>query len=89
VDQDEAIVQILLREASLILGTTPATFGASFWMDAAFLAAAGIPTVALGPHGAGAQAIIEWVDLNSVDLCRTILIQTIRSFSGAQKASTC
>ena len=89
VDQDEAIVQILRREASFILGTTPATFGASFWMDAAFLAAAGIPTVAFGPHGAGAHAIDEWVDLNSVDQCRTILVQTIRSFSGAQNVSTC
>jgi acetylornithine deacetylase len=89
VDQEEAIVQILLREASCVLGATPATFGASFWMDAAFLAAAGIPTVAFGPHGAGAHAIIEWVDLNSVDLCRTILVQTIRSFSATQKVSIC
>lgn len=82
VDPAEDIVQILLREASLVLGTTPATFGASFWMDAAFLAAAGIPTVAFGPHGAGAHATDEWVDLVSLDQCRTILVQTIRSFSG-------
>jgi acetylornithine deacetylase/succinyl-diaminopimelate desuccinylase-like protein len=51
-------------------------------MDAAFLAAAGILTVASGPHGAGAHALDEWVDLNSVDQCRAILVQTIRSFSG-------
>jgi acetylornithine deacetylase len=83
VDADQAIVQTLLREASSVLGTTPATFGASFWMDAAFLSGLGIPTVAFGPHGAGAHAIDEWVDLNSIDQCRAILVRVIRSFSGA------
>jgi acetylornithine deacetylase len=89
VDPDEAIVQTLFREASSVLGTTPATFGASFWMDAAFLAAAGIPTVAFGPHGAGAHGIDEWVDLHSVDQCRAILGQTIRSFSGTAVTPPC
>ena len=84
VSENEAIVLTLLREASVVLGTTPATIGASFWMDAAFLAAAGIPTVAFGPHGAGAHAIDEWVDLRSVDQCRETLVRTIRSFSGAR-----
>jgi acetylornithine deacetylase len=82
VSEDEAIVRRLLGQASLVLGATPATFGASFWMDAAFLAAAGIPTVAFGPHGAGAHARDEWVDLHSVDQCRETLVRTIRSFSG-------
>src|SRR5579875_1470017 len=40
VGENETIVQTLLREAPAVLGETPATFGASFWMDAAFLAAA-------------------------------------------------
>jgi acetylornithine deacetylase len=82
VSEHEGIVRSLLEQASLVLGATPATFGASFWMDAAFLAAAGIPTVAFGPHGAGAHACDEWVDLHSVDQCREILVGTIRSFSG-------
>jgi|SRR5579884_62140 len=82
VNEDAAIVQTLLREASVVLGQAPATFGASFWMDAAFLAAAGIPTVAFGPHGDGAHSIDEWGDLSSVDQCRAILVRTIRSFSG-------
>jgi len=85
VSEDEAIVQTLLLEASVVLGTTPATFGAGFWMDAAFLGAAGIPTVAFGPHGAGAHAIDEWVDLQSVDQCRETLVRTIRSFSGRSR----
>jgi len=82
VGEDEAIVQTLLREASVVLGSTPAVVGASFWMDAGFLGAAGIPTVAFGPHGAGAHAIDEWVDLPSVEHCRRTLVRTIRSFSG-------
>jgi acetylornithine deacetylase len=83
ISENEDIVVILKREAAVVLGTTPTTIGASFWMDAAFLAAAGIPTVAFGPHGAGAHAIDEWVDLHSVDQCRETLVRTIRSFTGA------
>lgn len=82
VSEDEAVVQTLRREASAVLGRTPSMFGAGFWMDAAFLADAGIPTVAFGPHGDGAHSIDEWVDLASVDQCREILVRTIRSFSG-------
>ena len=52
-------------------------------MDAAFLAQAGIPTVVIGPHGAGAHAVEEWVDLESVNQCRRILVATIREFCGA------
>ena len=37
--------------------------GAAYWTDAAFLAAAGIPTVLYGPGGAGAHADVEWVSL--------------------------
>jgi acetylornithine deacetylase len=82
VSEDEAIVQTLSREAGDVLGVTPARCGASFWMDAAFLSAAGIPTVAFGPRGTGAHAIEEWVDLQSVEQCRETLIRTIRAFSG-------
>lgn len=87
VSEDEAIVQTLLREASAVLGATPATFGAGFWMDAAFLGAAGIPTVAFGPHGGGAHAAVEWVDLHSLDQCREVLVQTIRSFCALRQTA--
>jgi acetylornithine deacetylase len=80
VGEDEPIVRILLDQASEALGTRPPLVGASFWMDAAFIAAAGIPTVAFGPHGAGAHAVDEWVDLQSVEQCRDILVRTIRCF---------
>jgi acetylornithine deacetylase len=82
VSEDEVIVRAVRSQAGVVLGATPVTIGASFWMDAAFLAGAGIPTVAFGPHGSGAHAIDEWVDLNSVDQCREILVRVIRSFTG-------
>ena len=80
VAENAAIVQSLCAEATQVLGRRPAIVGQSFWMDAAFFAAAGIPTVVFGPHGAGAHAVEEWVDLSSVDLCRQVLVNTILSF---------
>ncbi len=38
--------------------------GAPYWTDAAFIAAAGIPTVLFGPGGDGAHADVEWVSLS-------------------------
>lgn len=39
--------------------------GVSYWADAAFVAAAGIPTALYGPTGAGAHATEEWVSISS------------------------
>ena len=47
--------------------------GAPFWTDAALIAAAGIPTILLGPAGAGAHAEEEWVDLDSLERLREIV----------------
>lgn len=80
IPQDAPIVQILQREAEQLLGAPPAVIGQTFWMDSAFLAAAGIPTVVFGPRGAGAHATEEWVDLASLEQCRQILTATVRTF---------
>jgi acetylornithine deacetylase/succinyl-diaminopimelate desuccinylase family protein len=80
VPEDAPVVQTLRDQATRVLGRSPATVGAPFWMDAAFFAAAGIPTVNLGPDGAGAHSIEEWVDLDSVEKCREILALTVREF---------
>lgn len=74
------IVETVRDEAELLLGRRPATIGAPFWMDAAFFAAAGIPTVVIGPDGAGAHSTDEWVDLQSVEKCRAILARTAQKF---------
>jgi acetylornithine deacetylase len=82
VSPQEPIVALLLERATARLGRAPAVRGHSAWMDAAFTAAAGIPTVVFGPDGAGAHAIEEWVDLASVAACAEVLADTARAFCG-------
>jgi acetylornithine deacetylase len=70
----EPIVTLLRATVAEQLGREPNVRGHSAWMDAAFIAAAGIPTVVFGPDGAGAHAIEEWVDLGSVQACAEVLV---------------
>jgi acetylornithine deacetylase len=82
VDPAEPVVESLLRQARLKLGTEPEVYGESFWMDAALLSAAGIPTVVFGPGGAGAHAVEEWADLDQLEACADILLATVIDFCG-------
>ena len=52
----------------------------SFWTDAAVLGRAGIPAVLFGPTGAGLHAAEEYVEIDSVCICRDVLIETISAF---------
>jgi acetylornithine deacetylase len=62
-----------------VLGAPPPTTGASYWADAAFIAAAGIPTVMFGPVGEGAHAAEEWVSLASTEaVARTLVAVAAR-----------
>ena len=63
VDPDHALVRAVRDAAAEVLPEAPRVGGASFWADAAFIAAAGTPTVMLGPGGEGAHAMEEWVSL--------------------------
>jgi acetylornithine deacetylase len=56
--------------------------GAPFWTDAALLGAAGTPTVLFGPRGDGAHADDEWVDLDSVETVRDVIVDVARTFCG-------
>jgi acetylornithine deacetylase len=80
VPENAVIVETLRDQAARVLGRTPKMMGVAFWMDAAFFAGAGIPTVNIGPDGAGAHSTEEWVDLGSVEKCREILALTAREF---------
>jgi acetylornithine deacetylase len=66
--------------ARLVLGAAPQVVGENPWMDASIYAAAGIDTVVIGPHGAGAHAANEWVDLASVKALADILARTAQDF---------
>ena len=67
VDERAEVVETVRAAAEGVLGTPPAIAGASYWADAAFIAAAGIPTVMFGPAGDGAHAAEEWVSLSSTE----------------------
>jgi acetylornithine deacetylase len=78
VDPDADVVLAVSRAAKAVTGSAPAVYGETYWMDAAFTQAAGIPTVVFGPDGAGAHSVDEWVDLASVDACTDSLVEAAR-----------
>jgi len=80
--RDAPIVSALMDVATRHLGATPPITGASYWMDAALIAQAGIDTVNIGAIGAGAHAAEEWVDLDSVAKVAAIIEDTARAFCG-------
>ncbi len=82
VDMDEPIVQLANQELERVRGTAAPVSGAFGWMDSALLAAAGIPTVILGPDGEGAHADEEWVDLSSALATAEALSGIVRAFCG-------
>lgn len=77
---DAPLVRALYRAAVDLLPAPPPLTGATFWMDAALLGVAGIPTVAFGPTGAGLHGDVEWVDLASVGTCADVLAALARDF---------
>ena len=80
IGRDAEIVRLLEQHAQTVLGREPVFSGVPFWTDCAILSGAGIPTVMFGPHGEGAHAAVEWVDLPSVQTCRDVLENVIREF---------
>jgi acetylornithine deacetylase len=70
-DPATPVVQALLTATP---GVAPGVAGASYWADAAFIAAAGIPTAMFGPGGEGAHAQVEWVSIDdTVAVTETLL----------------
>jgi acetylornithine deacetylase len=78
--EDSAIVSMVKESAEKVLKHAPELGGVPFWTDAATLWAAGIPSILFGPSGAGAHAIEEWVDLQSVEQCAEIYLETAAEF---------
>jgi acetylornithine deacetylase len=74
VDPEADVVGAVKRAAAAVTGRPAEVYGESYWMDAALIQAAGIPTVVFGPHGQGAHAVEEWVDLASVEACADGLV---------------
>ena len=77
IDADAELVGIVAAAASAN-GVSPSIGGASYWADAAFIGAAGIPCVLFGPAGEGAHAPEEWVSLSSCEAVRATLVDVAR-----------
>lgn len=77
---DAPIPALIRRHAREVTGGETVIGGVPYWTDAASLATAGIPAVLFGPRGAGAHAIEEWVDLESVRQCVAIYTRVIEDF---------
>jgi len=77
---DAGIVQALDAAARRVLPVPPVHMGDTPWMDSALTQAAGIETVVFGPHGTGAHAAEEWVDLESVAATASVLVETARAW---------
>lgn len=80
VDRNAPIVDAILGAATSVLGATPDVIGEPYWMDAALLSDVGIDTVVIGPSGAGAHALEEWVELKSVVQLTEILAAAAQEF---------
>ena len=76
----DAIANLIKHHATAIAGRAPLVVGAPFWTDAASLSQAGIPAVLFGPSGAGAHAVEEWVDLESVQQSAAIYLAVAEAF---------
>jgi acetylornithine deacetylase len=74
------IVDAILGAATNVLGAQPEVIGEPYWMDAALLSDVGIDTVVIGPSGAGAHALEEWVDLDSIAKLTDILTAATAEF---------
>jgi len=74
---DEPFVRLVGRIAG---ESTPV--GVSFWADSGLIAGAGIPTVLYGPIGDGAHAEVEWVDVESVERVRDVVLAVAVEWCG-------
>jgi acetylornithine deacetylase len=79
---DADIVRVAKAALVRRLGEAPPHAGATFWTDAALLAAAGMDAILLGPVGSGLHSAEEWVDLASVVDLAHILAETAVGYCG-------
>lgn len=79
---DSPVVTLVAGAVADTLGAPPVVEGASYWADAAFIAAAGIPTVMYGPSGEGAHALEEWVSLSDTESVTRVLLDVARRVCG-------
>ncbi len=77
---DHPFVALVRAATAPATGALPDLAGVSFWADSAYTAAAGIPSVLLGPPGEGAHADVEWVSVRGTIACARALAEIALSF---------
>jgi acetylornithine deacetylase len=77
---DAPLPQLIRRHGTSVTGAEIPVVGLSVWTDAASLVQAGIPAVLFGPRGAGAHAVEEWVELESLRQCAEVYSRVIAEF---------
>ncbi len=82
IDQQQELVALVAEAAAEVLPAPVRIGGASYWADAAFIAAAGISTVLFGPGGEGAHAVEEWVSLSDTEAVARTLVALATRFCG-------
>jgi len=85
IGEDAPIVQTVFEAYEGIMGPQPEYSGMLAWLDSALLGAAGIPTVILGPGGAGAHAAVEYVELKDVHRCAAIIAEAASNWTSQPK----
>jgi acetylornithine deacetylase len=82
IERDAPIVQTMHHAFSEVMQTEPPYMGMYAWLDSAILGRADIPTVILGPGGAGMHAAVEYVNLQDVFDCAAIIAQATAEWVG-------
>ena len=82
IDPDAPFVRLVADAVTQVVGAPPAIEGAGYWADAAFISAAGIPTVMYGPSGEGAHALEEWVSVSDTVRVTQVLVEVASRVCG-------
>jgi acetylornithine deacetylase/succinyl-diaminopimelate desuccinylase-like protein len=72
---DDPFVELVASHAG-----GPEIVGMPFWADSGLIAAAGIPTVLLGPGGEGLHETEEWVEVDDLRRCHDVYLAVVREF---------
>ena len=82
IDKSAAIVQTVDAASRSVMGSEPTYMGMFGWLDSAILGRAGIPTVILGPGGAGMHGAVEYVILDDVMSVAAVIAEAAATWTG-------